>query len=85
MLRGWDEGYSIPSLGIAIHPAARELGMGRLLMNFLHVSASRRGASQVRLRVQNENINAIKMYESYGYIFDVNATPLDYLVGYKKL
>ncbi len=27
LLRGWDEGYAVPSLGIAVHPAARGLGL----------------------------------------------------------
>src|ERR1700679_2843562 len=36
LLRGWDEGFAIPSLGIAIHPTARGLGLGELLMHFLH-------------------------------------------------
>src|SRR5260370_17907272 len=34
MLRGWDEGYSIPSLGIYISPGHRGTGASRLLMNY---------------------------------------------------
>ena len=32
MLRGWDEGYQIPSLGIALHPDARGTGLARAFM-----------------------------------------------------
>jgi len=67
MLRGWDEGYDIPSLGMAIHPDAQGQGLGRLLMSFLHVAALRRGASTVRLRVAPINTAAARLYRSLGY------------------
>jgi [ribosomal protein S18]-alanine N-acetyltransferase len=80
MLRGWDEGYEIPSLGIAIHPAARNLGLGRAFMHFLHGAARRRGATKVRLRVKSQNTRAVKLYESLGYSFGTNEG--GYLVGF---
>ena len=36
MLRGWEEGYEVPSLGIAVHPEHRHRGVGRALMSRLH-------------------------------------------------
>ena len=70
MLRGWDEGYAIPSLGIAIHPAARGVGLGRLLMTYLHCEARRRGAPHIRLKVYPDNAAAVALYRSLGYAFD---------------
>lgn len=69
MLRGWDEGFDVPSLGIAVHPEARGSGLGALLMRFLHAAAARRGAEAVRLRVQPDNTAAIELYRSLGYEF----------------
>jgi ribosomal-protein-alanine N-acetyltransferase len=69
VLRGWDEGYEIPSLGIAVHPSARGMGLGQALMYFLHAAARRRGAKQVRLKVHRDNVNAIKLYRDIGYSF----------------
>ncbi len=69
MLRGWDEGYDIPSLGIAIDAAQRGHGHGRRLMEFLHVVARERGAKRVRLKVYPENVHAVKLYRSLGYTF----------------
>lgn len=69
MLRGWDDGYAVPSLGIAVHPAERGKGLGKLLMLFLHVAASRKGASRIRLKVYPRNVAAMKMYETLGYVF----------------
>ena len=69
MLRGWDEGYETPSLGIAIHPSERNKGLGKIFMHFLHAAAMRKGAKRVRLKVYPNNIAAIKLYEGLGYRF----------------
>lgn len=83
MLRGWDEGFEIPSLGIAIHPQSRGQGLSKLLMHFLHVAAARRGASKVRLRVRHDNAKAIALYRSIGYKFTPDRE--EYLVGFFEL
>lgn len=84
MLRGWDEGYEVPSLGIVIHPDAQGQGLGRLLMNFLHKEAQNRGAKRIRLRVNPENTAAVKLYRKMEY----KLTPekdSPYLLGYLDL
>jgi GNAT superfamily N-acetyltransferase len=84
MLRGWDEGYSIPSLGIYIVPEYRGRGMSRALVNFLHAAARLRNASQVRLKVYAQNERARRLYESMGYSFECE--PQDgQLIGYVTL
>jgi ribosomal protein S18 acetylase RimI-like enzyme len=67
MLRGWDEGYDVPSLGIAIHPGRQGRGFAQLLMSFLHDAAMRRGATRIRLRVHHDNDRAIGLYRALGY------------------
>lgn len=67
ILRGWDEGFEVPSLGIALLPSARGLGLGALLMTFLHSAARLRGALAVRLTVRDDNTSALKLYRSFGY------------------
>ncbi len=69
MLRGWDEGYAIPSLGIAIHPLFQGQGYGRLLIQFLHGIARARGAEKLRLKVNCKNLSALSLYQSEGYVF----------------
>lgn len=69
MLRGWDEGYDIPSLGIVIHPSMRGSGLGKLFVYFLHIVARRKGASKVRLKVHPDNTNALSLYKKLGYTF----------------
>lgn len=79
LLRGWDEGYKIPSLGIAIHSSVRGTGLGTMFMHFLHAAARRNGATQVRLRVSPDNAKAIKLYKGMGYKFETKESK--YLVG----
>jgi len=67
MLRGWDQGYDIPSVGMLIRSDFRGRGLGRLFMNFLHVSAALRGARQLLLHVDERNDVALKLYRSLGY------------------
>ncbi len=70
MLRGWDEGFDVPSLGIAVDADARGTGLGRLVMLWLHAEARRRGAAKVRLKVYPGNATAVRLYESLGYVFE---------------
>lgn len=79
MLRGWDTGHTVPSLGIAISLSARGHGLGTLLVQFLHTAAKRRGAKKVMLKVYKSNMIARNMYEKLGY--KLVDTGSDHLVG----
>ena len=83
MLRGWDEGYAIPSLGIVIHPNFRNQGLGREFMRFLHNQARAKGAAKVRLKVYFNNAGARQLYESLGYFFTDEEN--GQLIGYYEL
>jgi len=83
MLRGWDEGYDVPSLGIAMHPAVRGMGLGKLFMHFLHAAARRRGATKIVLKVYPDNTTAVTLYKGLGYAFQVEEA--GQLVGFVDL
>ncbi|MHB8066506.1 MAG: GNAT family N-acetyltransferase [Desulfobaccales bacterium] len=70
MLRGWDAGFEIPSLGIALHPALTGTGLGESFMYFLHAVARYRGAKRIRLKVYQKNYSAVKLYQKLGYVFE---------------
>ena len=70
MLRGWDEGYSMPSLGIAVRTSAQGRGYGRRMLGHLHDEARRRGAPKIRLRVHPDNLPARRLYESFDYQYE---------------
>jgi ribosomal protein S18 acetylase RimI-like enzyme len=69
MLRGWDEGYEVPSLGLAVSPMYRGRGFAREMMRHLHARARQRGADHIRLKVDRRNVKAQRLYESLGYRF----------------
>ena len=83
MLRGWDEGYEIPSLGLALDSSVRGHGYGRMFMHFLHAAALRRGAKRIRLKVHRENVRGIDLYKSLGYEFGQQEG--SQLIGYLQL
>ena len=72
MLRGWDEGFEVPSLGIAVRVDRQRNGHGRTLMAWLAKEARRRHASRIRLRVHADNAPARRLYESLGYEYAGN-------------
>ncbi len=69
MLRGWDDGFDTPMLGVAVRDDSRGRGLGRLMMGFLHAEAQARGAALVKLRVHPHNAAARRLYESMGYAY----------------
>jgi [ribosomal protein S18]-alanine N-acetyltransferase len=83
ILRGWEAGFDIPSLGVWIGSEFREQGLGRFLMEALHVMARDRGAPGIRLRVYPDNVRAIRVYRKLGYEF--SSVEEGQLVGYLSL
>jgi ribosomal protein S18 acetylase RimI-like enzyme len=67
MLRGWDEGYEVPTLGIAVRRDHEHRGYAREMMAALHAVAADRGARRVRLRVHPHNERALALYQRLGY------------------
>ena len=68
LLRGWDEGYAVPSLGVAVRADHRRRGYGRQMMVWLGEEARRRGADRIRLRVHEDNRAARDLYSALGYV-----------------
>ena len=83
-LRGWEEHHSVPSLGIYVAADRRGSGAARVLMEYLHLAASLRGAARVRLKVHPENIRARRLYARLGYRFAVTPENGEF-VGFLEL
>jgi len=83
ILRGWDEGYDMPSLGILISSDKRGKGYASLMMKYLHNVSKDRGAEKIRLTVYKENKRAISLYNKLGYVFSEKND--DELIGIKEL
>lgn len=83
MLRGWDAGYEVPSLGIYLTPSARGKGLAKVIMDALHRQAHRVGSKKVRLKVYRDNAVAVRLYEQLGYKFE--SDDAGQVVGYIDL
>lgn len=83
MLRGWDDGFPVPSLGIYLHPEARGRRLAGKLMQALHQEALGQGAERIRLKVYADNDVAVRLYRRLGYVFSDEEG--DQRVGYLTL
>jgi len=69
MLRGWDEGYTVPSFGVCNHPALRDVGLGQALLTHAVEESRSDGAPQLRLTVFKSNERAVHVYRKFGFVF----------------
>ena len=68
MLRGWDQGYSVPAYGVTIDQRFRNRGLGRLTLELSRSICKLRGAAQLMLKVHPQNAAAKQLYESFGFV-----------------
>ena len=71
MLRGWDEGFEIPSFGVVVAGKYQGLGLGRLMTESAIGEAKKLGCRSLRLSVYASNHRAVALYESLGF-FEVS-------------
>ncbi len=67
MLRGFDEGYEVPSFGIFVDHACHGEGIGRRMTEWTITQARCIGCRAVRLSVYQRNLAAVSLYESLGF------------------
>ena len=83
LLRGLDEGYEIPSLGLCILHAYQGRGLGQMLMSYLVLACEKLGMKRVMLKVKRENAKARSLYEKANFVFEELEQP--FLIGYRDL
>ncbi len=67
MLRGWDEGFAIPSFGIVVDHRHHGRGLGRALTTHALHLARELQAPRVRLTVYADNQRAVSLYEKSSF------------------
>ncbi|MFZ5919810.1 MAG: GNAT family N-acetyltransferase [Chloroflexota bacterium] len=67
MLRGWDEGFSIPSFGVMVDHRIHGKGIGKHLLEYTLDEACKLKCHRVRLSVYASNTVAIRLYEAMGF------------------
>jgi [ribosomal protein S18]-alanine N-acetyltransferase len=68
MLRGFDEGYEVPSFGIVVDREHQGQGIGRRLTVWTIEQARLQDCPAVRLSVYADNAVALGLYESLGFV-----------------
>ena len=68
MLRGWDEGFSVPSFGVFVDFRHHGLGFGKRLTGFAIDTARSLNCSAIRLSVYASNKRAKYLYEAFGFM-----------------
>lgn len=67
MLRGWDEGFDIPSFGILVDYRYQGHGIGKKMTEFTISEVKRLGCNAIRLSVYASNVQAVHLYFSLGF------------------
>lgn len=67
MLRGWEEGYSVPSFGMFVDYGHQGRGFGNAILDLTIQEAKNLNCRQIRLSVFSNNPIALKMYLSRGF------------------
>ena len=80
MLRGLDEGYSVPALGLCVLEESQSRGVGKMLLTHLLHACAVRGADRAMLKVKRDNLRAYRLYAKAGFQFEVYDH--EFLIGY---
>lgn len=67
MLRGWDEGYEVPSFGMFVDYEKHGNGFGKTILKLTCEYAKKIGCSKVRLSVYQSNQSAYHVYKKFGF------------------
>jgi ribosomal-protein-alanine N-acetyltransferase len=67
MLRGFDDGFEVPSFGIFVDHRHHGRGVGRRLTAWTVGEARRRGCAAIRLSVYASNEAGVHLYRSLGF------------------
>jgi ribosomal protein S18 acetylase RimI-like enzyme len=67
MLRGWEEGYEVPSFGVCVRPQRRGTGVGREMTRHAVGQCRSLGVRTLRLTVYKTNCRAAQLYRDLGF------------------
>ena len=85
MLRGFDEGYEIPSYGVWISQEYSNLGLGKLTLYHALSFCKVNKIKKIILSVHPDNIAAKGIYETAGFIFTGEVSEIGHLKYEKTL
>jgi RimJ/RimL family protein N-acetyltransferase len=85
MLRGFDEGFAIPSYGVWISKDFSTNGLAKLTMYHALCICKLLKVKEIMLKVHPENVIAKRIYENFGFTFSHVDQKIHHLVYLKSL
>jgi ribosomal-protein-alanine N-acetyltransferase len=83
MLRGWDEGFEVPSFGFLVDRAAQGRGLGKRLAATALDEARAGGAERVRATVYASNRSSVAALQGSGFV-EVSREPVERPYGHDE-
>lgn len=85
MLRGFDQGYEIPSFGVYVARWASNRGLSKIALAFAVGQCRELGCPALRLSVHPDNAVALAAYETAGFRFSGTFSPKGHRIYQKSL
>ena len=85
MLRGFDEGYTIPAYGVWISKEYSNMGLGKLTLSHAISFCKVNQIKKLMLKVHPDNLVAKKIYEDAGFKFTGEISKIGHRVYEKNL
>ena len=85
MLRGFDEGYEIPSYGVWISKKYSAMGLSKLTLQHAVSICKINGIKKLLLKVHPENKRAKMIYENFGFTKESVDPKNNNLIYYKDI
>lgn len=85
MLRGFDEGYSIPSYGVWISKKYSDKGLSTFTLQHAISFCKLNSIKKIMLKVHPDNAAAKHIYEKYGFIQTGIDPKIHHLIYHKEL
>jgi RimJ/RimL family protein N-acetyltransferase len=83
MLRGFDEGYEIPSYGVWVAKDFSSKGISKLTLQHAISFCKINNIKKIILKVHPDNVIAKNIYESFGFIYEGVDKRIGHLIYYK--
>ena len=85
MLRGFDDGFEIPSYGAWIAKKFSSKGISKLTLHHAITFCKTNNIKKLMLKVHPDNLIAKKIYEDFGFIYDGVDKLIGHLIYYKSI
>jgi RimJ/RimL family protein N-acetyltransferase len=85
MLRGFDDGFEIPSYGVWIAKEFSAKGISKLTLHHAITFCKTNNIKKIMLKVHPDNVIAKKIYEDFGFTYEGVDKRIGHLIYFKNI